>query len=168
MWSDNEHGEWLLASQRGLLCRAQGLSLGVTTQALRGRNRPGGPSQGLLARVYLTITREPPQAQREVAALLYAGQPSIITGPAALQRHRIRGPAAVAVDVLVPAGRETREPGLRGHSPNPQNAAVLDRGLGAAVRAASACRRRHRIRADWPRGGAHGRRQRRAAAPVLH
>lgn len=106
MWSDNEHAEWLLASQREVLCRAQVLSLGVTTKGLRWRIRPGGPWQRLLPGVYLTVTGEPTQAQREVAALLYAGQPSIITGPAALQRHRIRGPAAVAVDVLVPAGRE--------------------------------------------------------------
>jgi hypothetical protein len=106
MWSDNGDAEWLLASQRGVLCRAQVLSQGVTAEALRWRIRPGGPWQRMLPGVYLTVTGEPTQAQREVAALLYAGQPSIITGPAALARHHIKGPAAVNVDVLVPDGRE--------------------------------------------------------------
>jgi hypothetical protein len=106
MWSDDEHAEWLLTSQRGVLGRGQVLSLGMTTKALRYRIRPGGPWQRLLPGVYLTVTGEPTDAQREMAALLYAGQASIITGPAALRRHQIRGPAAATVDVLMPAGRE--------------------------------------------------------------
>jgi hypothetical protein len=106
MWSDDERAEWLLVSQRGVLGRAQVLSLGMTSQALRYRIRPGGPWQRLLPGVYLTATGEPTQAQREMAALLYAGQPSIITGPAALLRHKIRGPATAKVDVLVPVNRE--------------------------------------------------------------
>ena len=106
MWSDDEYAEWLLASQRGVLARAQVLSLGMTTEALRHRIRPGGSWQRLLPGVYLTVTGEPTREQREVAALLYAGQPSIITGPAALARYRIRGPAAATVDVLVPVGHE--------------------------------------------------------------
>jgi hypothetical protein len=103
--SDDGYVDWLMASQRGVLCRAQVLSLGVTTQGLRHRIRPGGPWQRLLPGVYLTLTGEPTREQREVAALLYAGQPSVITGLAALRRHRIRGPATATVDVLVPAGR---------------------------------------------------------------
>jgi len=106
MLPDSEYVEWLMASQRGVLCRAQVLALGVTAQGLRYRIRPGGPWQRLLPGVYLTVTGEPTREQREVAALLYAGQPSVITGPAALLRHRIRGPATATVDVLVPAGRE--------------------------------------------------------------
>ena len=106
MWSDNEYAEWLLTSQRGVLCRAQVLSLGVTAHGLAWRIRQGGSWQRLLPGVYLTVTGEPTQAQREVAALLYAGQPSIITGPAALLKHKIRCPASAAVDVLVPARRE--------------------------------------------------------------
>ena len=106
MWSDKEYAEWLLASQRGVLCRAQVLSLGVTAHGLAWRIRQGGSWQRLLPGVYLTVTGEPTQAQREVAALLYAGQPSIITGPAALLRHKIRCPVIATVDVLVPAGRE--------------------------------------------------------------
>jgi hypothetical protein len=106
MWSDKGYAEWLLASQRGVLCRAQVLSLGVTAHGLAWRIRQGGSWQRLLPGVYLTVTGEPTQAQREVAALLYAGQPSIITGPAALLRHKIRCPLIAAVDVLVPAWRE--------------------------------------------------------------
>ena len=106
MWSDDEDAEWLLTIQRGVLGREQVLSLGMTAKALRYRIRPGGPWQRLLPGVYLTVTGEPTDAQREMAALLYAGQASIITGPAALRRHQIRGPATAVVDVLVPAGRE--------------------------------------------------------------
>jgi hypothetical protein len=103
MWSDERHAEWLLHSQRGVLCRAQVLSLGVTTQGLRHRIRPGGPWQRLLPGIYLTATGAPSQVQREVAALMYAGKASIITGPAALVRLRVRVPATATVDVLVPA-----------------------------------------------------------------
>jgi hypothetical protein len=103
--SDDGDGEWLMMGQRGVLSRAQVLSLGMTTAGLRHRIRPGGPWQRLLPGVYLTVTGEPTQDQLEVAALLYAGQPSVITGPAALRRHKIRGPATATVDVLVPAAR---------------------------------------------------------------
>jgi hypothetical protein len=43
--------------------------------------------------------------QLEVAALLYAGPQSVITGPSALAFHGVRGAKAAAVDVLVPASR---------------------------------------------------------------
>src|SRR5260221_9461963 len=77
MLPDSEYVEWLMASQRGVLCRAQVLALGLTAQGLRYRIRPGGPWQRLLPGVYLTVTGEPTREQREVAALLYAGQPSV-------------------------------------------------------------------------------------------
>jgi hypothetical protein len=42
--------------------------------------------------------------QKELAALLYAGPGSLITGPMALMHHSIRSGSAVEViDVLVPA-----------------------------------------------------------------
>ncbi len=40
-----------------------------------------------------------------MAALLYAGEPSLITGLAALRHHQISVPAVPCVDVLIPAGR---------------------------------------------------------------
>jgi hypothetical protein len=44
-----------------------------------------------------------------MAALLYGGQDSVITGPAAVRQHRIRGPAAEVIDVLIPATRQRRD-----------------------------------------------------------
>lgn len=102
--ADERFIEWLVASQREVLSRAQVLSAGVTTRhGLEYRLRPGGPWQRLLPGVYLTTTGQPTREQLEVAALLYAGPRSLITGRAALAFHGIRGPKAAAVDVLVPA-----------------------------------------------------------------
>jgi hypothetical protein len=44
-----------------------------------------------------------------MAAMLYAGRSSVITGPAALRHHRIRGPSAELIDVLMPASRRRRD-----------------------------------------------------------
>jgi hypothetical protein len=53
----------------------------------------------------LTSTGEPTATRRHVAALLYVGPESLITGLSALDIHGIRGPRAKVVDVLVPAER---------------------------------------------------------------
>ena len=105
MTLDDKAAAYLFPSQRGVLGRLQTAELGVTPDGLRHRIRPGGSWQRMLPGVYLTVTGEPTRKQLEVAALLYAGAPSIITGPAALRFHDIRGPRAAVVDVLVPASR---------------------------------------------------------------
>jgi hypothetical protein len=74
-----------------------------TAAGLRHRYRPGGPWQRLLPRVYLTSTGEPTVEQLQTAALLYAGRSSVITGPAALRRYRLRAPETRQIDVLVAA-----------------------------------------------------------------
>jgi hypothetical protein len=63
----------------------------------------------LLPGVYLAATGTPTIVQQQMAAMLYAGRGSVITGPAALQQHRIRGPAADLIDVLIPASRRRRD-----------------------------------------------------------
>jgi hypothetical protein len=78
---------------------------GVTRHSLEHRLRPGGAWQKLLPGVYLTSTGEPTDTQRHVAALLYAGPESLITGLSAVDFHGIRGPRTKFVDVLVPAER---------------------------------------------------------------
>jgi hypothetical protein len=100
---DDRHMEWLLASQRGVLSRAQALAGGVTEAGIRHRLRPGGSWQRLLRGVYLTSTGAPSRVQLEAAALLYAGPQSLITGPSALAFHGVRGTKAAAINVLVPA-----------------------------------------------------------------
>jgi hypothetical protein len=88
--------------------RRQLLALGMSDRAMQYRVRRGGPWQVLLPGVYLAASGFPSMSQKELAAMLYAGPGSLITGPVALLHHSIRtGAAAVeAIDVLVPADRQ--------------------------------------------------------------
>jgi very-short-patch-repair endonuclease len=109
---DDRAAAWLFATQRGVLSRAQVFGLGLTAHGLQHRLRPGGPWQRLLPGVYLTATGQPTREQRLIAAMLYAGPDSVITGPAALRNHGIRGPETEIVDMLVPAGRQRASRGF--------------------------------------------------------
>lgn len=77
----------------------------MTNSALWHRVRPGGPWQVLLPGVYFSHTGQPGHSQQEMAALLYAGPGSVLTGAAALSRHGLRAPETSAVNVLIPASR---------------------------------------------------------------
>ena len=57
----------------------------------------------------MAATGAPTTLQQEMAALLYAGPGSIITGPAALRSHHIRTELTEFVDVLVPSTRQRRD-----------------------------------------------------------
>jgi hypothetical protein len=59
----------------------------------------------MLPGVFLTTTGTPGTDQLLMAALLHAGDGSLITGLAALRRYKIRVPAARVIDVVIPAGR---------------------------------------------------------------
>jgi hypothetical protein len=106
MEPDDRAATWLLANQRGVISREQVLASGVTEEGLRHRLRRGGTWQRLLPGVYLTVTGQPTREQQQIAALLYGGPASIITGPAALRNYGIRGPETEIVDLLVPARRQ--------------------------------------------------------------
>jgi hypothetical protein len=95
-----------LSRQLDVITRQQALVAGMTRHALRHRLRPGGPWRSLLPGVYVAATGTPTTGQSEMAALLYAGRPSLITGPAALRSHNIRVASSELIDVLVPATRE--------------------------------------------------------------
>lgn len=97
---------WLVASQRGVLSRTQAFACGITANGVQYRTRPGGPWQRLLPGIYLTTTGPPSRDQLLMAALVYAGSVSMITGPAALPIYSIRPPKTRVVDVLVPATRQ--------------------------------------------------------------
>ncbi len=56
----------------------------------------------MLPGVYLTVTGSATVDQREMAALLYAGRYSTITGLSALRRYGLAVPATTLTDVLVP------------------------------------------------------------------
>ena len=80
----------LLEKQLSVVSRGQLLALGVTDNVMQYRVRDGGPWQALLPGVYLGVSGAPSLAQKEMAALLYAGPGSLITGPVALMHYSIR------------------------------------------------------------------------------
>jgi hypothetical protein len=120
----------LLGQQHGVASRAQLLALGMPDRAMQYRLRTG-PWQALLPGIYLSVAEPPSFAQQEMAALLYAGPPSLVTGPAALTHHGIGSPAeyhrigspagqhdpgspadAGVIDVLVPIRRQRLDLGF--------------------------------------------------------
>ena len=74
----------------------------MTEAELRGRLKTGGPWKVVLPGIYLVHNGGLTIGQREAAAVLYAGEPSIITGRAALARVGVRLPVSEFIDVLVP------------------------------------------------------------------
>jgi hypothetical protein len=81
---------------------------GLTRDAIAYRTRTGGTWQRLLPGVYLAVTGSPTVDQREIAALLYGGPASVVTGSSALRRHNLRVPDGGVVDVLVPVSCRRR------------------------------------------------------------
>jgi hypothetical protein len=104
MTLDGRASRKLLERQRGVISRSQALAMGVTPSGVRHRLQSGGRWRTLLPGVYLTVTGQPTGQQREMAALLYAGPVSAITGPSALLSWGMTGLQARHVDVLVPHG----------------------------------------------------------------
>jgi hypothetical protein len=92
----------ILGSQHQVVTRAQALKCGIPHTTVDRRIAPEGPWQKLLPGTYLTVTGRPTIEQRQMAALLYAGTDSVITGPAAIRLHRLRSPGPDTIDVLIP------------------------------------------------------------------
>jgi hypothetical protein len=99
----------ILGRQLDVITRRQAHAVGVTENALRHRLRSGGPWQVLLPAVYIAVTGTPSRGQQQMAAQLYGGPGSVITGSAALPCHRIRAPQSEFVDVLVPLAWQRRD-----------------------------------------------------------
>jgi hypothetical protein len=99
---DHSRLNGVLQEQHFVLSRAQASACGMSRSALQLRVAPSGPWQRLLPGVYLGVTGTVTQDQREMAALLYAGRMSIITGVAAVRRNHLRTPGPDVVDVLIP------------------------------------------------------------------
>lgn len=106
---DKSAADAIVDRQSGLITRSQALSCGFTTQALRVRLRSDGPWQILLPGVYATCTGGVTTSQRELAALLYGGPKSAITGQAAMAAHGINNLGRTIVDVLIPASLHRRD-----------------------------------------------------------
>lgn len=103
----------LLDRQLSLASRSQLLHLGMKDNSVQYRLRVGGPWQTLLPGVYLTANGVPSFQQKEMAALLYAGPGSVVTGPVALMHHSIRndGDASI-INILVPTERQRMSTGF--------------------------------------------------------
>ena len=103
----------LLEQQLSVVSRRQLLDLGMNDNVMQRRLRAGGPWQALLPGVYLGLTGAPNFLQQEMAALLYAGPGSLLTGPMALMHHSIRSRSPVdVIDILVPVSRQRLSTGF--------------------------------------------------------
>jgi hypothetical protein len=109
---DMERLSQVLRAQHLVITRGQALLCGMPHSTLDRYPTPRGPWQRLLPGVYLAVTGTATQEQREMAALLYAGPRSLLTGSAAMRRHRLRPAGPDAVDVLIPWGRSRQSTGF--------------------------------------------------------
>jgi hypothetical protein len=100
---DREQLARILRCQYDVVSRNQALECGMTRGTIEYRLRPDGPWRQILPAVYLTVTGTATPDQRDLAALLYAGPQSVITGAVAVRRHNLRCAGLNLLDVLVPA-----------------------------------------------------------------
>jgi hypothetical protein len=85
-----------------VITRSQVLACGVPESTVSVWIRPGGKWQKLLPGIYLALTGTPTIRQRHLAAQLYGGSKSVITGSAAIRARRLRVAPSERVDVLIP------------------------------------------------------------------
>jgi hypothetical protein len=109
---DVERLRHVLHAQHQVITRRQVLLCGLPHSTVDRYIASGGPWQRLLPGVYLAHTGAVTQDQREMAALLYAGPRSLITGSAAVRRHRLSPPGPDVVDVLIPWNRRRQNAGF--------------------------------------------------------
>ena len=95
--------EKLVDRQHGVFACEQAAAFGVSASTISYRVKPGGPWRRIFPGVYLADSRAPTTDQLDMAALLYAGGRSMLTGRAALRRYGIMPAYAGPLDVLVPA-----------------------------------------------------------------
>jgi hypothetical protein len=108
---DRERLNRVLGEQFGVVSRAQALECGVSRGRLDHLVQPGGRWQRILPGVYVVNTGAVSADQRAMAALLYAGPQSLLTGAVAVRRHRLQCAGLNQVDVLVPEGVRVRSAG---------------------------------------------------------
>jgi hypothetical protein len=92
----------VIGEQFGVIGRSQAMETGLGRSALSRLVQPGGRWQKIMPGVYATTTGSVDPDQRAMAALLHAGPRSVITGAAAVRRHRLQCAGLNEIDVLVP------------------------------------------------------------------
>jgi hypothetical protein len=80
----------------------------MTAATLRYKLRPEGPWTAVLPGIYVAGSGDLTAAQRETAAVLYAGPACAITGLAALRQQGVPVPSSTVVDVLIPVSTKRR------------------------------------------------------------
>lgn len=101
----------ILARQDGVITRAQLLGASISKEAVRWNS--GRRWRVLLPRVHLIGREEPTERQRHIAALLYAGPGSAITGAAAARHHGLTSVnTGDHVEVVTPPTRRRRTTGF--------------------------------------------------------
>lgn len=80
----------IAAAQGGFVLARQLAELQIPGSTVTSRARTGGPWARVLPAVYLVEPGPMSREQREVAALLYARDPCLLTGVSALRRHGVR------------------------------------------------------------------------------
>ena len=98
----------ILRGQHDVVSRAQLLQCGMKDDALRHLLGKEQGWQILLPGVYLACRGRVTNDQREMAALLYAGPESVITGQAAIRRHGLACADFDSTDVLIPASSQRK------------------------------------------------------------
>jgi hypothetical protein len=99
---DRQRFNGVVLEQFGVIGRSQALDCGLSRSAIDHRVRQDGRWRRLLPGIYATTTGDVTPDQRAMAALLHAGEDSVITGATAVRRHRLRCTGLNEVDVLVP------------------------------------------------------------------
>ena len=101
----------LLARQDGVVTRSQLVAHGVSEAAIRWN--AGRAWRVLLPQVHLVSREQPSPRQRQIAALLWAGPKSVLSGTTAARIHGITtADPRDRVDVLVPAPQGSRRSGF--------------------------------------------------------
>ena len=132
--------------QFNVIARWQAKRYGLTDGQLRQRLGVGGPWQRILPGIYVAATGTVTTEQRQMAALLYAGQGAVLTGAAAVRQHRLACAGGNDVEVLVPMSSRVKGYGyvrIRRTKRMPSGTlsikklvfAPLDRAVGDAARA---------------------------------
>jgi hypothetical protein len=109
---DHDRLARILDAQHQVISRSQALACGLPRSTVTSWSTPTGKWQRMLPGVYLTVTGKPTPEQRLMAALLYAGPRSVITGVAALRSYRLRAPGSDVIDVIVPQGTRRQGAGF--------------------------------------------------------
>lgn len=115
-WSRDRLSE-VLAAQRNVVTAAQLAEIGVPRSTVAFRNGVGGMFTWILPGIHLVGSRVPDSDQRDLAALLYAGERAALTGTSSLARYGIKAMSSPwssnsKVHVLVPATRRRMSHGF--------------------------------------------------------